>query len=81
MLAYSKGDIGVGVYLGGQKGEGNGKTEEFGSGEVVAYKEDKMYVTQIHTHIHTHIHTTVKWRCGLRSGKGRRLCAISVSSW
>ena len=34
--AYSKEDLGVGVYLGGQKVEGKGKTEEVGSGEVVA---------------------------------------------
>ena len=48
--AYSKGDTGVGVYLGGHMGEGRRrKTEEFGS-RVVAYKDDKMYVTHTHTH-------------------------------
>ena len=36
VLAYIQGDLGVGVQLGGQKGEGSGKTEEVGSGEVVA---------------------------------------------
>ena len=54
--------------LGGQKGERNGKTEEVGSIEVVAYKKDNMYVTHTHTH-------TPRCVCGLRRAKGRRLCA------
>ena len=54
---YIQGDIGVSVYLGGQKGEGRRrKTEEVGSG-VVAYKDDKMYVTNTHTHTQTQTHT------------------------
>ena len=58
---FGCGCVGVGwlcVCVGGQKGEGNGKTEEVRSGEVVAYKEDKMYVTHTHTHTQTkHTHT------------------------
>ena len=57
MTAYSKGDLGDGVYLGGQKVEVSGNMEEVGSGEVVSYKEDKMYVTHTHTHTYTHTHT------------------------
>ena len=61
MLAYSKGDLGVGVYMGGQKGEGKGETEEVRSGEVVAYKKKIRCMLHTHTHTHTHKHTLFIW--------------------